>query len=261
MKPSPIRLGSMLFTLVEPQRGHEVAYNRWYERDHFYSGVMIGAYSFAGRRYVATREDKALRVPGDSPGVPDPMRGSYLAIYWVLAGHHDEWNQWSVEQVNRLHEHGRMFEKRDHIYTIIADHDWAHYRDADPVPAELALDHPYPGLVAVVGGIEDGASREDLDAWYREQYLPDALKGSPVALCLSFTPVPLRGDAPADVPRSEGRRFVHLYFLEGESTAAWDAHFAGHAAALAGTGLGRLLWASPFRPTLPGTDTYTDQLW
>ena len=31
----PIKLGSMLLTLVEPHRGHEVAYNRWYERDHF----------------------------------------------------------------------------------------------------------------------------------------------------------------------------------------------------------------------------------
>ena len=37
-----VRLGSMLFTLVEPHRGHEVAYNRWYERDHFYAGCMIG---------------------------------------------------------------------------------------------------------------------------------------------------------------------------------------------------------------------------
>ena len=35
----PIKLGSMLFTLVEPRRGHEVAYNRWYERDHFYAGA------------------------------------------------------------------------------------------------------------------------------------------------------------------------------------------------------------------------------
>ena len=34
-----VRLGSMLFTLVEPHRGHEVAYNRWYERDHFYAGL------------------------------------------------------------------------------------------------------------------------------------------------------------------------------------------------------------------------------
>ena len=50
----PIKLGSMLFTLVEPHRGHEVAYNRWYERDHFYAGCMIGPYQFAGKRFVAT---------------------------------------------------------------------------------------------------------------------------------------------------------------------------------------------------------------
>ena len=28
----PVRLGGALVTLVEPHRGHEVAYNRWYER-------------------------------------------------------------------------------------------------------------------------------------------------------------------------------------------------------------------------------------
>ena len=49
-----IKLGSILFTVVDPHRGHEVDYNRWYERDHFYSGVMIGPWTFAGNRYVAT---------------------------------------------------------------------------------------------------------------------------------------------------------------------------------------------------------------
>ena len=34
--------------MVEPHRGHEVAYNRWYERDHFYAGCMIGAWTIAG---------------------------------------------------------------------------------------------------------------------------------------------------------------------------------------------------------------------
>ena len=33
------------------------------------------------------------------------------------------------------------------------------------------------------------------------------------------------------------------------------------AAEVAGSGLGRVLWASPFIGTVPGTDTYTDQLW
>ena len=42
MNDYPIVAGSALFTLVDPSKGHEVAYNRWYERDHFYAGCMIG---------------------------------------------------------------------------------------------------------------------------------------------------------------------------------------------------------------------------
>ena len=53
----------MLYTLVEPHRGHQVAYNRWYERDHFYAGCQIGAYNFAGARFVATAPLKELRSP------------------------------------------------------------------------------------------------------------------------------------------------------------------------------------------------------
>ena len=40
--------------MVEPHKGHEVAYNRWYERDHFYAGCQIGAWNLAGTRFVAT---------------------------------------------------------------------------------------------------------------------------------------------------------------------------------------------------------------
>ena len=67
----PIKLGGALITLVEPHRGHEVEYNRWYERDHFYAGCMIGAWTISGSRYVATAEHKALRWrnrPQHEPG-------------------------------------------------------------------------------------------------------------------------------------------------------------------------------------------------
>ena len=57
------------------------------------------------------------------------------------------------------------------------------------------------------------------------------------------------------------RRFLHLYFLERDPAEVWDEAFAGHGEELEATGLARLLWASPFIPTVPGTDTYTDQLW
>ena len=96
--PQPIELGTMLFTMVEPRKGHEVEYNRWYERDHFYGGCLAGPYLFAGRRWVATKDLKAKRFPASSPITPDPQVGSYLAVYWVLKGTHDDWNRWSVDQ-------------------------------------------------------------------------------------------------------------------------------------------------------------------
>src|SRR5918992_2055690 len=88
-----IRLGSMLVTLVEPKKGHEVAYNRWYERDHFYSGCMIGPWTLAGGRFVATRDCKDLRasVVGDNEITGDPRRGSYVALYWIQDGKYQEW--------------------------------------------------------------------------------------------------------------------------------------------------------------------------
>ena len=115
----------MLFTMVEPQQGHEVEYNRWYERDHFYGGVLTGAWSFAGDRFVATKAMKNLRYPAESPMTPDPNIGSYLAIYWVLAGKHDEWNRWSVDTVKMLHATGRMFAERTHIHTLLYNNEWS----------------------------------------------------------------------------------------------------------------------------------------
>jgi len=257
-----IRLGSMLFTLVEPRRGHEVAYNRWYERDHFYAGCMIGPYQFSGRRFVATRELKELRFPEGSPITPDPMTGSYVGVYWVLDGHHDEWNQWAVTQVNKLHANGRMFAERDHIHTLLYRYHWGALRDPDGVPAELALDHPFAGMVSVIVDAADDVERDDLERWYREEHLPAALAGSPAAMCLAFTPLPLLVDAPGDVPRSEGtdKRLMHLFFLDEAPPAAWDM-FEEQAKAVEVAGVGRVVWVSPFIPTIPGTDTYTDQLW
>src|SRR3954451_24545223 len=96
-RKKPIKLGGALVTLVEPHRGHEVEYNRWYERDHFYAGCMIGAQTFAGQRWVATADLKALRTPAEANAVtPDPAVGSYLALYWILAGQFDDWNRWAL---------------------------------------------------------------------------------------------------------------------------------------------------------------------
>jgi len=259
----PVKLGSMLFTLVEPRRGHEVAYNRWYERDHFYSGCMIGPYNFAGKRFVATADLKALRDPDPSAVTGEPERGTYLALYWVLDGYHDTWNRWAVDQVKALHKAGRMFAERDHIHTLLYRYAWERARETDGLPAELALDHPSAGLVAVFTDRAEGVDAGDFDAWQRDEHLPALLRGTPARLVVAADPLPLLIDAPGDVPRSESddRRQLTLWFLDTAPGEAWESVVQAHRAALEASGKATVVAALPFIPTIPGTDTYTDRLW
>ncbi|HXQ44343.1 MAG TPA: hypothetical protein VN816_06870 [Acidimicrobiales bacterium] len=259
----PIKLGSMLFTLVEPHRGHEVAYNRWYERDHFYAGCMIGPYQFAGKRFVATAAMKNLRDPDSSEVTGEPDRGTYLGVYWVLDGYHDVWNRWAVDQVMALHKAGRMFSERDHIHTLLYRYVWEHQRDPDGLPAELALDHPSAGLVAVFTERAEDLSIEDFEAWQRQEHLPALLPGTAARLVIAADPLPLLMDAPGDVPRTEAddRRQMTLWFLDSDPADAWESVISAHRTAIESSGRGRVVAALPFIPTIPGTDTYTDLLW
>jgi hypothetical protein len=258
-----IKLGTILFTMVEPHRGHEVDYNRWYERDHFYGGVLTGAWSFAGDRFVATRELKDLRYPAGSPMTPDPLTGSYLAIYWVLDGHHDEWNRWSVDTVKVLHATGRMFQERTHIHTVLYDFGWSIQSSDRGTSAELALDRSYAGLVVNVGELSDGATHSDVEDWTRA-WAKDAMAQSwGPDLILNATPLPLLDDAPADVPRvtNADRRFVQLHFLDHVPQLGWDDGYAQFGEQLEASGTAKHLWTAPWIQTVFGTDTYTDQLW
>jgi len=251
--PDPVRLGSMLFTLVDPHRGHEVAYNRWYERDHFYAGCMVGPWLFAGRRFVATRALKDLRFGADADLFGGVARGSYVAVYWILDGRHDDHVAWALEQVQGLHAGGRMFPDRDHVHTLLYRHAWTVTADPDGVPAELALDHPYGGLTAVLVRPAHGVSPDEVRAF---------LAGTAPELSLGFTPIPLPADAPVTQQghdRLDGCLLV-LSFTTDAPPAGWEA-WRATAHRLAEDGVGEVLWAAPFIPTVPGTDTYTDQLW
>jgi len=257
----------MLYTLVDPNPGHEVAYNRWYERDHFYAGCMIGPWLFAGRRWVATRALKDLRFPADS-SVADPVdRGSYLAIYWVLEGHHDDHFSWASTQVWELYGQDRGFAERRHAHTVMFNSPWSQYRDDDPVPIELALDHGYAGLVSVfvdrAEGHDDAEVAETLRAAASEHLLgPD----SPVASSVSWKPIPrndeVDGNAPMDLgsPTGGDGRTLQLFFVESDPSTCWQ-QFRDYGAAIDASGVARVALAAPFLATVIGTDTYTDQLW
>lgn len=263
-----VAVGTMLLTLVEPHRGHEVDYNRWYERDHFYAGCMIGAGWFAGKRWVATRELKDLRLPTDpTPGegfLPGHERdGSYLATYWVQKGVDAEAIAWGSEQVRWLHDNDRMFPHRDHVHTLMYVHRWSIERAADGVPTALALDHPWGGLAVITVDRAAEDPPREFSAWLADEALPGALPADgPVAKVAGFTPIPLPEGAPVTQPENPGhdRRLVLLAFLDQGPEEAWPAvrTLVEH---LEGTGRATASWAAPFLPTVPGTDRYTDQLW
>ncbi len=260
----PVKVGSMLLTLVEPHKGFERAYNRWYERDHFYAGCMVGPWLFAGSRWVAPRTLKDKRWPAESI-IADPVdAGSYVAIYWVEQGHHaDHFETWAVPQVRELYANGRGFPERTHVHTSMFDHLGSVYRDDDPVPVDLALDHHYDGLVILWWDAATGTAA-DLHATLAEGYTPSLLDGSAIEIASSWAPtVPDEGprDVPMDLGSSSGsvNRLVQLLFVGGDTEAATE-QVRRYTDAVESAGVAELLLAAPFFRTVVGTDTYVDQL-
>ena len=272
----PVKVGSMLLTLVDPHKGYESAYNRWYERDHYIAGCLIGPYNFAGSRWVATREMKSLRwgtAPAGSSSptanaVADPIdAGSYVAIYWIEAGHHEDWDAWALKQVRWLYTNGRGFNERSHVHTVTFDHVGDDYRDADPVPVELALDHHYD---AIVGVWLDGRDRLDAAALHSRLRdtgaLKELLEGSDLEIAASWTPRPefrnSRDSAPMSLgtPGGQDNRLCQLLFVGGDVRESLP-RLRTYTDRLAAEGIADTLLVAPFLRTVVGTDTYVDQLW
>ena len=250
----PVKLGSMLFTIVEPHRGHEVAYNRWYERDHFYSGCLIGPYNFAGRRFVATAELKELRDPDPSAITGTPERGSYVALYWVLDGYHVALERMGPPQVNALHAAGRMFEERDHVHTLFYRYCWEFRRDPTVCRSSWRWTTP-TGVSCPCSSTGPRTSRpRPSGSGCAPNTCPALLPGSDADLVAAFTPIALESDAPGDVPREpeSDRRTLLLWFLSTPPEVAWEPVMVEHRRRLEESGLGTVVAALPFIPTIPG---------
>jgi hypothetical protein len=261
--PYETAIGSALITMVEPHVGHELAYNRWYEDDHFYSGAMANPWMFSGRRWVAPRRLQALRFPDPSP-IADPIdAGKYIATYWLTAGRYEDHLRWTVATNQRLLPDGRIFLERDHIFTSFSEYRGAAYRDGPAGPRDIhALDHPYEGLVLEVIDGPDAAGRAALIDWVQHVHAPAVMADTPVAMALLFTPMPLPADRMSyveDVPGTDSRVTV-LWFCQIDPADIWHDVFVPETERVAGGGLGRVVLAAPFVPTIPGTDTYVDEL-
>jgi hypothetical protein len=165
--------------------------------------------------------------------------------------------QWGSEQVRWLHDHDRMFPHRDHVHTLMYKFR-TEFEEPHGVPVELALDHRSPYVVLVIGEPAEGRTLDEVDSWFRDQPLLGIVGAE-------MTAVPLPGDAAPGVRAdSSANRFCQLWFVDDDLPATWGAgegNFADLGERFSAAGLGNLVLVAPFRATVPGTDTYTDQLW
>ena len=267
MDDYPVKIGNMLFTMVDPNPGFEVAYNRWYERDHFYAGCMIGPWLFAGGRWVAPRTLKDMRFPETSPFAEPLDAGSFLSIYWMHEDHVEEHLKWAGEQVVWLYANGRGFNERTHAHTSIYDLVGRAYADdVGGVPLELALHHKFPGLGVVVTEPAAGVDRDQHLAWLKSEAVPGLLSSGSVANWSAWVKHPAPEARPSQSPMPLGTdggsidRLVQLCFLDSEPEATWEA-FRSYAAAVDAGGVATVTFAAPFYGTNVGTDDYCDQLW
>ncbi len=261
----PVKVGSMLLTMVEPHAGFERAYNRWYERDHYYAGCMVGPWLFAGSRWVAPRALKDLRWPAGDTSVAKPTdAGSYVSIYWVEAGHHDDhFDGFARPQVRWLYSNNRGFPERTHVHTVLFDHLGAVYRDADPVPVDLALDHGYDGIVCAWFDATQGDARR-LHAALATELTPALLAGSSIEIASSWTPSKGENEPrnePMDLGSVAGgpERLCQLLFVKGDVRDALPA-LRDYASGIEAQGLATTKLVAPFFRTVIGTDRYVDEL-
>lgn len=105
-----------------------------------------------------------------------------------------------------------------------------------------------------------GLDRETLVERLRDDIVPAELEGSPCAAALGFMPEPL---PPTNVPRVQsvpgaGRNITLLWFLQADPRTCWSK-FTAHSELYRDLGA-TLVFAAPFVPTIPGTDTYVSEL-
>ena len=232
----PVRPGTAIVACIEPHVGHERAFNAWYERDHFYDAMMAGPGACAAARYVATRECKQQRVGVGH--LADRVRGSYLTLAWLLPGLADEWNAWVGRRMAGLRDApDRLFVARDHVYTAIYRFEFDVRGDGGPVPI-VALDRDFAGVVAVSFG--DGL--DDARHW------AEAVVSPAVPLLVGLAP---ERTILAEV--DPGDHAVVVGFCVDDPRVAWATRLAS-TLDIATSGGG------PFVRTVPGTDTYVDEL-
>jgi hypothetical protein len=232
-----VGIGTAIVSYIEPHAGAARDFNRWYERDHFPAAVIAGPGAYAGARFVATRSCKDARLGGELFG--DPSIGSYLSVAWLLPDAQTDWDTWIGPQMERLRAEHRMFAGRDHLHTAVYEYRWE-ARAAGDAPASAALDRGYPGVIAIAltGG-------DDAQRW------ASGLVGPELPVIVALRRERLLVSALGD----PAAHLLLLAFVGGDTIDVWCRLVAPVLRRRDDVG-----FAGPFLATVPGTDTYVDDL-
>jgi hypothetical protein len=257
---------------MEPDAGHEAAFNQWYADDHYYAGGMSLAWIFAGRRWISPREHQAVRIAGGNSTFEPAAAGRFLHLNFFSQEHVPEVGIALGDTIAGLAGEGRMYVDdipRRHVFSRIQPYAGVVYAAPDEDgPLDIhALDHPFGGVVVEVLRAGPGHDREQLVAWLTADFLPAHLPAARAELCL----VSLDRDLPDElaartrrIPQSYGEgaeeRLTLLWFTADDALDDWAERFAPHADAVAEAGIGQLEFAAPFIPTVPGTNRHIDEL-
>ena len=245
-------IGSVVFALIDPSPGHEIDFNHWYERDHFYTAGAAAPGVFSAGRYIAPRVCKELR---DDNGVGSDL-GSHLALYFVMDGHDGARVDWAMEQVALAADEGRMVAERTHIHTWSYGEEGTWSSPVDGVPPALALDRRYDGATVVMVDLPASAGRPDSMAALFSEW---ADLDDPIAVVLALRPgyEIMPSTALGDVDTDH--RLTFICFHDGDVATGWQAartRFERGERA----GICSVAWASPFLLSVFGTDLYADEL-
>ena len=261
----PVKVGSMLLTLVDPNKGYEKAFNRWYERDHYYEGCMVGPWQMAGSRWVAPRRLKDLRWPAGDTAIAEPDRRRLLRRH-LLGRSTATTTTGTTGPPRRSPGSTRTAGASPSAPTptpCSTTTSRSAYRDDDPVPVDLALDHCYDGIVLVWFDAREGNAYELHDAPGR--------RASPGAggrlvdrdrLVVDAQPPARRRTSrwtwapPPEDPSGCARSCSSPATPPRPSTG-----LKAYTDAVAADGLADLHLVAPFFRTVVGTDTYADELW
>ncbi|MCU1459134.1 MAG: hypothetical protein JWL73_3226 [Actinomycetia bacterium] len=241
-------LATALVALIEPHPGRAVAFNRWYERDHFYSAVMAGPGVMSGARWVAPRAAKATRIGNGLFGNPDGA--SFLATFWLEPGGQARWDEWVPGRMSELVEQDRMFTGRDHVRTAVYERAWEVQSPSGP-PIDVALDRRYAGVIVLAVDREVAGDLGAVEDWHRE--LVAAVPALDVSVGL--TQLRLVLSVLADPAEDPERHALLLAFTDDDPVELWRDEVRARAVEFGAIGFG-----GPFLATVPGTDTYVDDL-